>query len=60
MVMYQNCLGTYNEHFEGLGVLNDLMLRHKTTTEQWKKKTGCLGFIGDYTTHQCGDYNPPL
>ena len=28
--------------------------------EQWKKKTGCLGDVGDCTTQLCGDYNEPL
>ena len=25
-----------------------------------EKKHGCLGYIGDYTTQVCGDYNKPL
>ena len=24
------------------------------------KKTGCLGYIGDYTAQLCGDYDNPL
>ena len=24
------------------------------------KKTGCLGYIGNYTTFLCGDYRKPL
>ncbi len=27
--------------------------------DQWKNP-GCLGYIGDYTTHLCGDYEKPL
>ena len=25
-----------------------------------KRAPGCLGYIGDYTTQLCGDYNKPL
>ena len=42
--------------------------RRSEQSEQWKadwpveqwKTTGCLGYIGDYTTQLCGDYNKPL
>ena len=25
-----------------------------------KRAPGCLGYIGDYTTQLCGDYNKPM
>ena len=25
-----------------------------------KENSGCLGYIGDYTAHLCGDYSEPL
>ena len=34
-------------------------LKSTPTVEQWKK-TGWLGYIGDYTTQLYGDYNKAL
>ena len=32
----------------------------KSTWAMEKKKHGCLGYTGDYTTQLCGDYNERL
>ena len=38
-------------------ILHVFFAFHKVNNE---KKPGCLGYIGDYTTQLCRDYNKPL
>ena len=33
---------------------------HVVVLIEQRAKTGCLLYIGDYTTQLCGDYNKPL
>ena len=37
--------------------VEDIHFQNQMSNE---KKPGCLGFLGDYTTQLCGDYNNPL
>ena len=34
-------------------------IEHVLKHMSYENKLGCLGYIGDYTTHLCGDYNEP-
>ena len=42
-------------HMQGSKVRNQEFWVIESTFEQWKKKPGCLGYIGDYTTQLYGD-----
>ena len=52
-----------------LPMLLEYLLGEMKSPKKWEKfksylsnekDPGCLGYIGDYTTQLCGDYNKPL
>ena len=44
----------------GLSVVGPVCIRQDLLSDVGNEKTGCLGYIGDYTIQLYGDYDKPL